>query len=264
MQWVHKIFPYLHAVQGWTKHVAPFDHTRAVLADVQRKWLFVHRFATENVKAEARICFALARKGERLWVNFKVCRCLSESMNVFCCFKRKYMKQMNTKGRKEEKNTLLRVIPTMTCRVGVVRWGLLSTVGLNHMRHCHVLDCTIGTASTHLPFILWRWRSSETCADPMEWMTTRTIEQTLIHIQTDISSDILTCCLTFCLAYLLPFCLTFIWHISWHSLSRSRSGREHWPAMVAVEVRQGTLDVAARGWGEGGGGEGEGQGEGEN
>ena len=40
-----------------------------------------------------------------------------------------------------------------------------------------------------------------------------------------------------------------IWHSFSHSISRLRSGREHWAQMVAVEVRQGTLGTAGRSWG---------------
>ena len=41
------------------------------------------------------------------------------------------------------------------------------------------------------------------------------------------------------------------WHIFWHSISRLRSGREHWAQMVAVEVRQGT-STPGRSWGPAG------------
>ena len=67
---------------------------------------------------------------------------------------------------KYQKITLLRVIPTMTCRVGVVRWGLLSTfkphealsiIGLHNWYCLH----TFAVRS------FWRSRSSETCVtDP--------------------------------------------------------------------------------------------------
>ena len=91
------------------------------------------------------------------------------------------------------------------------------------------------------------------------------------NIFLDILSDIL-------MTYLLTFFLTNFWHSFWHmfwhlfwhsvwhifwhsfwhifshsvwhSFCRLRSGREHWTPMVAVEVWQGTLDVAACGWGE--------------
>ncbi len=68
----------------------------------------------------------------------------------------------------------------------------------------------------------------------------------------------LTYLLTFFLTYLLTFFLTYLW--TWHSGwgpvrytgltgSRLRSGAEHWPHRLAVEVRRGTLNSQDRGWG---------------
>ena len=65
-----------------------------------------------------------------------------------------------------KENTLLRVIHTMTCRVGVVRWGLLSTfipheelsvIGLHNWHCLH----TFAIRSLALTLI---WNIQETCA----------------------------------------------------------------------------------------------------
>ena len=64
----------------------------------------------------------------------------------------------------------------------------------------------------------------------------------------------LTDLLTFFLTDLLTLFLTFFfWHSFWHSsfwhISRLRSGAEHWPHRIAVEVRRGTLNSQDRGGG---------------
>ena len=64
---------------------------------------------------------------------------------------------------------------------------------------------------------------------------------------------LLTLCLTYLLTFFLTYLLTvFFWHSFWHSISRLRSGREHWAQMVVVEVWQGTLAADGRGWGPAG------------
>ena len=63
---------------------------------------------------------------------------------------------------------------------------------------------------------------------------------------------LLTFCLTYFLTYLLTFFLTYLltffltYLLTW---LRLRSGAEHWPPTIAVEVRRGTLNSHHRGWG---------------
>ena len=65
---------------------------------------------------------------------------------------------------------------------------------------------------------------------------------TVGHLLTFFLASLLRCFLAYLLAFCLPFFLTYLLDI----LS------QHWAQMVTVEVRQGTLDMAARCGGQGG------------
>ena len=142
----------------------------------------------------------------------------------------------------ETKNTLLRVIPTMTFQNSHVRFYVSLIVSGEGRHTTHLLKCVRLLSASQTD-----WRQSSDILSDMSF-----------DILSDISSDTV---LTFSLAYFWhSVWYSFwhsvwhsvwhsFWHIFWHSISRLRSGREHWAQMVAVEVRQETLGVAARGWG---------------
>ena len=116
-------------------------------------------------------------------------------------------RQQNAKYRKKtQKKPLLRVIPTMTCRVGVVRRGLLSTSLTWEIVNCWTADLALSphmchsffSAHAHPKHVPIPWSGWQ----PGPW------HRPSFRL-TYLLTFFLTYLLTFFLAYLLTFCLTF-------------------------------------------------------
>ena len=122
-------------------------------------------------------------------------------------------KQKTWKQQKFGKNTLLRVIPTMTCRVGVVRWGL---------------------SSTFIP-----WTGSR-----------KLVAEKMMHPAA--SRMYLDSCLHLFLRYKYPseICLcTYAFFEPLNSQDRGWGPARHTEHRIVVEVRHATLNSQDRGWG---------------